>query len=91
MADLHCQTCGKVWTEADGPLYSSFYFSHPSHPKGSLLSVNQMIANGESLLTCPVDPIEPLDSAMQEASSGPRSSARVTGISTRGGWGRGGV
>ena len=85
MADLVCGTCGKLWPDTTPPGYTARLFSQPSHPVGSYLSVPEMIANGESLLTCPADPQEPLGSAVQASSSGPSSSARVTGVSTRGG------
>lgn len=81
MAQVICKTCGTSWNNDDPQfaLFSAFKFSTPNNPKGSYLSVGQIIASGESLLTCPSDPDAELDAAIQAKGQGPRSQARITG------------
>lgn len=82
MASINCKTCGAEWSDDDPQvaIYTARLFSTPSNSIGSYLSVGQIIASGENLLTCPKDPQPELDAAIQRKGQGPRSQARVTGI-----------
>jgi hypothetical protein len=77
MANIICEKCGAVWTDEFGS-FSSEFFRTPTLSNG-VISLNQIFASGESLLACPKDPREPLDSAIQRSYDGPKSEARRTG------------
>jgi hypothetical protein len=82
MANILCTKCGASWTNDGGDIEGQFtarLFSTPNNPVGSYLSVNQIIASGETLLSCPKDPQNALDEAIQRKGQGPRSQARITG------------
>ena len=84
MATVQCRKCGRIWSDEITPEYTCSQFATPSFAAGSYPSVAQIVASGEHLFACSADPQEPLDAAMQDKSSGPRSSARITGVSSQG-------
>jgi hypothetical protein len=62
-----CATCGSNWTqkEADESAPAGYYhFSTASNPKGTYLSVQQVLDSVEELLTCPRDPL-PIDKVIK--------------------------
>lgn len=81
MAEIICQKCGATWSNDDPQvaIYTARLFSTPNNPVGSYLSVDQIILSGEAMLSCPKDPQDRLDQAIQAKGQGPRSQARITG------------
>ena len=87
MATIICQKCGASWSDSDDSPETEFQallFSTPSNPTGSYLTVEEIIATGESMLSCPKDPIPALDRAMADKGQSSTSEARVTGKRDRG-------
>lgn len=78
MATIMCQTCGAIWRSTDAPFSSEFLST--TSLSGRVVGIAEVFASGENLLTCPKDPREPLDSAIQRSGDGPKSSARKTGF-----------
>lgn len=82
MATLVCQSCGANWSDEprlNQDFFTTFLFATPMNPKGSYLTIPELINTGEMLIACPKDPIPRLDAAIQRKGQGPRSRARVTG------------
>lgn len=58
-----CQTCGALWrTSQQSSNIPSFFFSSTSKAKGSYATASDILTLGESILTCPLDPITPKSS-----------------------------
>lgn len=77
MATIRCQNCSAIWSDEFSD-FSSEKFRTPTLSSG-VVSLAQIFASGENLLSCPKDPSEPLDSAIQREWNGPKSRSRKTG------------
>ena len=83
MATLVCQRCGANWSDdprKNQDFFTALFFATTMNPKGTYLTIPELIATGEMLLSCPKDPMPILDEAIQRKGQGPRSQARRTGF-----------